>query len=335
MSVHMKGETVSPARQRALITGVLGQDGWYLARRLSEAGHEVHGTDRHRERVEGGSHDLPGVQLHHADLSDEAGMGRLVRTLQPTRIFNLAGSTSVARSWTHPAESAEVLGVGTVRLLAAAWELHAQGRPVRFLQASSAEIFGDPAVSPQSEDTPIAPVTPYGAAKAFAHSMVGVYRQRGLFATTAILYNHESPRRPQSFVAAKIARGVAEIAAGLRDTLVLGNIDVSRDWGYAPDYVDAMCKILDADQPDDHVVATGDARSVRDFVEAAFAVVGIKDWQRHVEIDPDLLRPADPRSLVGDAARLRALGWKPSLGFEELVRVLVTHHASHLAVPGD
>ena len=153
--------------------------------------------------------------------------------------------------------------------------------------------------------------------------MVGVYRHRGMFATTAILYNHESPRRPSSFVAAKIARGVAEVAAGRQRKLALGNIDVSRDWGYAPDYVEAMIAILEAAEPSDYIVATGDSRSVRDFVQECFAVVGIDDWEQHVEIDPDLFRPADPRSLVGDASRLRALGWKPSLQFSDLVRVLV------------
>jgi GDPmannose 4,6-dehydratase len=314
-------------KQRVLITGVLGQDGWYLARQLVEAGHEVHGTDRHVSRVSAG---LDQVELHHADLSDEVAMGRLVAQVEPSRIFNLAGSTSVARSWTHPAESAEVLGVGAVRLLSAAWDLHERGRPVRFLQASSAEIFGDPPDSPQTEETPINPVTPYGAAKAFAHSMVGVYRRRGLFATTAILYNHESPRRPEAFVAAKVARGVAEIALGLRDRLTLGNIDVSRDWGYAPDYVDAMVAILDANEPLDYVVATGNARSVRDFVRQAFAVVGIEDWESYVDIDANLFRPADPRTLVGDAARLRSLGWKPSVDFDQLVASLVRHHLSCL-----
>lgn len=309
--------------QRVLITGALGQDGWYLAKLLSQRGAVVHGTDRHAARVSAGADGLTGVTLHHADLSDERAMGRLVAELEPTHVYNLAGSTSVARSWSHPAESADILGVGTVRLLAAAWDLHASGRPVRLLQASSAEIFGDPAASPQTEDTPVNPVTPYGAAKAFAHSMVRVYRQRGLFATTAILYNHESPRRPDSFVAAKIAQGVADIAAGRATTIRLGNIDVHRDWGYAPDYVEAMTHILDARTPDDYVVATGESRTVREFVIEAFAVAGIDDWESHVEIDPDLFRPADPRSLVGDAARLRGLGWRPTMSFADLVRAMV------------
>jgi GDPmannose 4,6-dehydratase len=312
--------------ERVLITGVFGQDGWCLARLLTERGAVVHGTDRHEERVAAGAPDLPGVELHHADLLDESAMGRLVSEIEPTQIYNLAGSTSVARSWSHPAESAEILGVGAVRLLAAAWELHADGKPVRLLQASSAEIFGDPVETPQTEQTRVAPVTPYGAAKAFAHSMVHVYRDRGLYAVNAILYNHESPRRPSTFVAAKIAKGVADIAAGRQTALSLGNLDVHRDWGFAPDYVDAMTRMLDTDIPDDYVVATGDSRSVRDFVREAFAVVGIDDWEEYVQIDPSLFRPADPRSLVGDSARLRHLGWKPSLTFGELVEAMVRPH---------
>jgi GDPmannose 4,6-dehydratase len=311
---------------------VLGQDGWYLARQLVEAGHEVHGTDRYASRESEG---LDKVELHQADLTDEIAIRRVVAEVEPTWIFNLAGSTSVARSWTHPAESAEVLGVGAVRLLSAAWDLHDQGRSVRFLQASSAEIFGDPPVSPQTEDTPVNPITPYGAAKAFAHSMVGVYRRRGLYATTAILYNHESPRRPLTFVAAKIARGVAEVATGRREKITLGNMDVSRDWGYAPDYVDAMCDILDAKEPADYIVATGEARSVRDFVETAFRVVGIERWETHVEVDPHLFRPADPRSLVGDARKLRSLNWKPTLDFEGLVQTLVESQLRGLKLESD
>jgi GDPmannose 4,6-dehydratase len=314
---------VDASNQRVLITGVLGQDGWYLARLLAERGAEVHGTDRHAERVTAGADDLPGVHLHHADLLDEHVMRRLVQEIEPTHIYNLAGSTSVARSWTHPAESADVLGLGTVRILAAAWDLHDRGLPVRFLQASSAEIFGDPATSPQTEATTIAPVTPYGAAKAFAHSMVGVYRRRGLFATAAILYNHESPRRPESFVAAKIARGVADIACGRASTIALGNIDVHRDWGYAPDYVEAMTRILSAETPDDYIVATGESRTVREFVREAFAVAGIAEWERHVEIDPRFFRPADPRSLVGDPSKLRQLGWEPTMSFTDLVQAMV------------
>ena len=194
---------------------------------------------------------------------------------------------------------------------------------MRFLSASSAEIFGDAVEVPQRESTPRLPVTPYGAAKSFAHQMVAVYRARGMLASSAILYNHESPRRPEAFVARKISREAAKIALGLSTTLTLGNIDVYRDWGYAPDYVDAMIAILDAPRADEYIVATGVAHSVRQFVEHAFAYVGIDDWQAHVVIDPALYRPADPKQLVGDPTRLRGLGWKPSVDFEELVHIMV------------
>ena len=250
--------------------------------------------------------------------SGRCGAGPAAPDLQP------AGSTSVARSWDEPVETADVIGVAAVRLLAAAWDLETRtGIGVRLLQASSAEVFGDPLDVPQTETTPHAPVTPYGAAKDFAHTMVEVYRRRGLFAAAAMLYNHESPRRPDTFVARKITRAVTAISRGEQDVLTLGNIDVLRDWGYAPDHVDGMIHILDAEQPDDYVVATGEARTVRDFVEAAFSVVGIRDWESHVTIDQGLYRPADPRALVGDATRLRSLGWSPRVTFEELVRIMV------------
>jgi GDPmannose 4,6-dehydratase len=268
--------------------------------------------------------EIPGLVLHVADLKDGRALLRAVDISRPDRIFNLAGSTSVARSWDEPVETADVIGVGALRLLSAAWDLQASsGSEVRFLQASSAEVYGDPETAPQNESTPHAPVTPYGAAKDFAHTMVQVYRRRGLFAVAAILYNHESPRRPATFVARKISRGVARIACGDAETLTLGNIDVLRDWGYAPDHVDALARILDADTPEDYVVATGEARTVRDFVREAFAVVGISDWEARITIDPSLYRPADPSALVGDPSRLRSLGWRPSVSFGELVRIMV------------
>jgi GDPmannose 4,6-dehydratase len=309
---------------RALVTGVSGQDGWYLAERLLAAGARVHGIVRDPVDVRAVHEQLPGLTAHVADLQDACSLDAVVAEVAPDRIFNLAGSTSVARSWDEPVEAADVIGVGAVRLLDAAWRLRERtGRDVRFLQASSAEIFGDPVGAPQDERTPRDPVTPYGAAKDFAHTMVGVYRRRGMFATAAILYNHESPRRPATFVARKITRAVASIARGSTDPLTLGNIDVLRDWGYAPDHVDGMIRILDADRPDDYVVATGEARSVREFVREAFSVVGIEDWEEHVTIDASLYRPADPRALVGDPTRLRSLGWRPSVTFEELVRIMV------------
>lgn len=312
------------SRYRALLTGVTGQDGWYLARRLLAEGQEVHGIVRDEAVVESVSVELPGLQVHVADLRDNDSLLRAVAAAAPDRIFNLAGSTSVARSWEAPVETADTIGIGAVRLLAAAWEQQERtGREIRFLQASSAEVFGDPATAPQNERTLRNPITPYGAAKDFAHTMVQVYRHRGLYATAAILYNHESPRRPTTFVARKITAAVAAIARGRLDHLSLGNMDALRDWGYAPDYVDAMVRILDAPEPHDYVVATGHAHSVRDFLREAFAVVGIDDWESYVSVDPNLYRPADPRALVGDAARLRELGWEPTVTFSELVRTMV------------
>lgn len=322
------------AQVRVLVTGVSGQDGWYLAQRLLADGCEVHGVVRDAADVAALESELPGLVTHVADLVDDRALREAVGAAEPDRVFNLAGSTSVARSWEEPVLAADVIGIGAVRLLNAAWDLQVRsGREVRFLQASSAEVFGDPVAVPQDEDTAHAPVTPYGAAKDFAHTMVQVYRRRGMFASAAILYNHESPRRPASFVARKITRAVAAIARGSQEQLVLGNIDVLRDWGYAPDHVDGMLRILAAEQAGDYVVATGEARSVRDFVAAAFAAVGVSDWESHVEIDPGLYRPADPRALVGEAARLRSLGWRPEVGFEELVSIMVHADLQELDEP--
>jgi GDPmannose 4,6-dehydratase len=307
-----------------LVTGANGQDGTYLVEKLSAQGHEVHGLCHSEAGATRLRADFPGVTAHVGDLADTAGMSDIVATVQPTHIFNLAGNTSVERSWQFPTETADVLGVAPVRLLEAAWkQQESTGSPVRFLQASSAEVFGDAQRSPQDESTPRVPVTPYGAAKSFAQEMVAVYRARGMLASSAILYNHESPRRPETFVARKISREAARISLGLSDRITLGNIDVFRDWGYAPDYVKALIQINDQTDASDYVVATGIAHSVRQFVQAAFAYVGIDDWETHVIIDPSLYRPADPKSLVGDSAKLRALGWQPSVGFEELVHLMV------------
>lgn len=311
-------------RERVLVTGANGQDGSYLVRRLVGEGHDVHGVCHSWDGARRLARDLTGVTTHVCDLGDAAGIADLVDSVDPTHIVNLAGNTSVARSWESPVETADVLAVGPVRLLEAAWKLGGRtGRPVRFVQASSAEIFGDAVDVPQSESTPLTPVTPYGAAKSFAHEMVGVYRKRGMFASSAILYNHESPRRPDTFVSRKISLGVARISLGRSERLVLGNIDVHRDWGYAPDYVDALLRIARANTASDFIVATGVSHTVRDFVETAFLHVGIQDWSRHVTLDPGLYRPADPKQLVGNSARLRKLGWAPSVDFTQLVHLLV------------
>lgn len=311
------------AGQRHLVTGANGQDGAYLVERLLADGHEVHAMCHSFEGLELLRSEQPAAIGHVADLLDDVAIRELVRVTRPTHLFNLAGNTSVARSWEYPSETADVLGLGPVRLFEAAWRQTEAGEPVRVLQASSAEIFGDATQIPQREDTPRRPVTPYGAAKAFAHEMAGIYRARGLHISTAILYNHESPRRPVTFVARKISGAVARISRGLQQELVLGNIDVHRDWGYAPDYVDAMIRIVEQPNGSDVIVATGESHTVREFVAEAFDYVGVADWQERVVIDPALYRPADPQQLVGDPSRLRAIGWAPTVGFAELVHEMV------------
>ncbi len=310
-------------RRVALVTGVCGQDGRYLAERLLGDGTIVHGL------VRPGSPAPEGVVAHEGDLTDTSGVRRLLLDIAPDEIYNLAAVTSVARSWDQPDLVAAVNGTAAVALLDSAYRLQeSAGRPVRFVQASSAEIFGSPAHSPQDESTAIAPVNPYGVAKAYAHLMAGVYRTRGLPVSSLVLYNHESPRRPERFVTRKITAGVAAIAAGRSERLVLGNLDARRDWGWAPDYVDAMVRAARAEAPDDFVVATGAGRTVREFVDAAFAAVGIPAWERYVDVDPALFRPVDAVDLVGNAARAeRVLGWRPSVTFEELVRRMVAAEA--------
>ncbi|AMB57851.1 GDP-mannose 4,6-dehydratase [Microterricola viridarii] len=315
----------------ALVTGVSGQDGSYLSESLLAAGWAVHGLVRaasaaHEQPID------PRVITHTGDLADEARLRAVVADVAPDVIFNLAGVSSVAQSWQQPVLTAELTGVAAVTLLDAAWQLQeASGTPVRFVQASSAEIFGAASQLPQNEDTPIRPVSPYGAAKAFAHHAVGVYRARGLGASAAVLYNHESPRRPETFVTRKITRGAALIAAGQSDTLMLGNLDARRDWGWAPDYVDALIRMAEAPEADDFVIATGRAHTVREFVAAAFRAVGIEDWQRHVGLDPRFARPSDAPEMCGDASKARELlGWQPSVEFDELVARMAAHDLAAL-----
>ena len=312
-------------RERSLVTGANGQDGVYLLERLLSAGDDVHAMVHSDHGAAALAKAFPTVVAHVADLGDAKGIRELIDDVEPSRVFNLAGNTSVAKSWESPAEAADILGVGPIRVLEAAWNLGERtGNPVRMLQASSAEIFGDATEVPQNESTPRRPVTPYGAAKGFAHEMAMVYRARGMHVSTAILYNHESPRRPDTFVARKIAVAVARIALGVQEKIELGNIDVSRDWGYAPDYVDAMIRIISQPKGGDFVVATGVAHTVREFVAEAFGVAGVEDWEDRVVIDRGLYRPADPLRLVGDPSKLRSIGWEPRVSFTELVRIMVT-----------
>ncbi len=305
----------------AFVTGVAGQDGGYLAERLLGEGVEVHALVLPHDEAAAPAD----VVLHAGDLCDVEATRSLLLELAPDEVYNLAAVSSVAQSWEWPDLAALVNGSAAVALLESAYRVQEKtGRPVAFVQASSAEIFGQPATSPQDETTPVHPLNPYGAAKAYAHLMVDVYRTRGLHASSLVLYNHESPRRPPHFVTRKITSTVAAIARGRADRLALGNLDARRDWGWAPDYVAAMVAAARADVAADFVVATGTAHSVREFVAAAFDRVGIAEWEHLVTVDPAYVRPADPTELVGDASRARAtLGWAPTVEFAEIVGRMV------------
>ena len=310
-------------QKRALITGIGGQDGSLLAQLLLDQGYDVSGIVRRsgasypnlepiRERID----------LVEADLSDQLALVRALRAAQPHEVYNLASGSFVPASWEQPVLTAELAAVGVTALLEAIREVDST---IRFYQASSSEIFGEPRESPQNEETPLSPLTPYGVAKAYAHFIVRSYRIRyGLHASAGILYNHESPRRPLEFVPRKIAHAAAAISLGLEGELWLGDLDSRRDWGYAADYVRAMWLMVQQDEGDDYVVATGITRSVRDLVETAFEHVGL-DSREYVHIDESLQRgTAELHNLVGDPAKAkRKLGWEPTVSFEGLVQLLV------------
>jgi GDPmannose 4,6-dehydratase len=308
---------------RALVTGVAGQDGSYLAELLLANDYEVVGIVRDPAATHANLasvHDR--VELVAADLLDQEALAATLRAHRPTEVYNLASPSFVPRSWEYPVETAEFAAVGVTSLLEA---VRAVDTTIRVYQASSSEIFGEPAEVPQTESTPLSPVTPYGVAKAYGHFIVGSYRRRyGLHASGGILYNHESPRRPVDFLPSKVAHAAAAISLGLERELHLGDLDAQRDWGYARDYVEAMWRIVRRDEPGDYVIATGELHSVRELTETAFSHVDL-DWEAHVRVDDSLKRgQAELHHLVGDASKARdRLGWKPSLGFEELVRLLV------------
>lgn len=309
----------------ALITGAAGQDGGYLAEELLADGYEVHGTVRHAQEASVESHPWLGdVHLHILDVCDAGAVDALMREVRPDEVFNLAAVSSVGLSWENPVLTADVNAMAVARLLQAALDYQeASGRPVSFVQASSAEIFGDAATVPQDETTEIRPTNPYGAAKAFAHQMVGVYRTKGLHASACVLYNHESPRRPEVFVTRKITAAAAKIAAGKQEALMLGTLAVRRDWGWAPDYAHAMALTARHLEPTDFVVATGVHHSIEDFVAVAFERVGL-DWRAHVTTDPQFVRPADNAMQVGHAAKARNLmGWTTTRDFRQLVETMV------------
>ena len=308
---------------RALITGISGQDGSYLAELLLEKGYDVHGlvhgsTDRRFERLESIADP---ITLHPGDLLDEHSLVAVLRKCKPDEVYNLAAMSSVAESWRLAVATAEYTAVGVTRLLEGIREACPEAR---FYQASSSEMFGRAREVPQSERTPFYPRSPYGVAKAYGHFITVNYRESfGLHACSGILFNHESPRRGSAFVTRRISQGVAGIKLGLSDGLVLGNLDVRRDWGYAKEYVEAMWMMLQRGEPDDYVIGTGISHSVRDFVDAAFACVDLNP-ENHVRIDPELARPADIEEVVAEPAKAKTeLGWEARTTFEELVEIMV------------
>jgi GDPmannose 4,6-dehydratase len=314
----------------ALITGVTGQDGSYLAELLLGKGYTVHGLVRrsssfNTERID---HIYQGPQepgrtlvLHHADLSDGVALVNLLRDIMPDEVYNLGAQSHVRVSFDAPLYTGDVTGLGALRLLEA---IRASGIRTRIYQASSSEMFGA-APPPQNERTAFHPRSPYGCAKVFSYWSTVNYREAyGLHASNGILFNHESPRRGETFVTRKITRAVARIQAGLQDRLYLGNLDAVRDWGYAPEYVEAMWLMLQQDEPDDYVVATGEAATVREFLAAAFAAAGLDDWTRYVRYDPKYERPSEVDALIGDASKAHdKLGWRPTVRWPELAARMV------------
>ncbi len=309
--------------KRALITGITGQDGSHLAEFLLEKGYHVAGMARrasvdHHERI---AHLLDRVQVLQGDLLDQSSLISVLEAAQPDEVYNLGAMSFVPTSWDQPVLTGEFTGLGVTRLLEAVRKV---SPGARFYQASSSEMFGKVTESPQNEDTPFWPRSPYGVAKVYGHLVTVNYRESyGLHASSGILFNHEGPRRGLEFVTRKISDGVARIKLGLATQLALGNLDARRDWGYAGDYVRAMWLMLQQEEPGDYVVATGEQHSVREFCEIAFAHVGL-DYQAHVVTDPSLLRLAEVETLLGDARKARSrLGWQPETSFEELVRMMV------------
>ena len=321
--------------KRALIIGVTGQDGSYLTEFLLAKGYEVHGLIRraslfNTDRIDHLYHDphLAGAKLtlHYGDLTDGTGLRRVLETVDPEEIYNLGAQSHVKVSFDIPEYTAEVIAVGTLRLIAAVRDhvLHG-GRPVRYYQAGSSEMFGGTS-PPQNEKTPFYPRSPYGVSKVAAHWFAVNYREAyDLFICNGILFNHESPRRGETFVTRKVTRAVGRISLGLQDKLYLGNLEAQRDWGFAGDYVEAMWRMLQHDKPDDYVIATGEAHSVRELVEFAFAAAGL-DWRRHVEVDRRYFRPTEVDVLLGDPTKARdVLSWEPRVTFAKLVKMMVDH----------
>ncbi len=308
----------------ALITGITGQDGSYLAELLLDKGYAVNGVVRRSstEAFERISHLRDRISLHQADLNDLASLVEVVQSVRPTEVYNLAAQSFVPTSWKQPLLTTDVTAMGVTRVLEAIRLVNPKG--IRFYQASSSEMFGKVRATPQNEQTPFYPRSPYGVAKVYGHFITVNYRESyGMYCVSGILFNHESPRRGKEFVTRKVTDAVARIKIGLQKDLRIGNLEARRDWGYAGDYVRAMWHMLQQDKPDDYVVASGQSHTVRDLIEIAFGHVGL-DWQKHTVQDPQYMRPAEVDLLLGDAKKAReVLGWKPEVSFEQLIKMMV------------
>ncbi|MBI4085277.1 MAG: GDP-mannose 4,6-dehydratase [Candidatus Liptonbacteria bacterium] len=323
-------------RKVSLVTGATGQDGSYLIELLLDKGYEVHGIIRRAstfntyriDHIFQDPHEKNlRLILHYGDLADANTVRKLIYEIEPDEIYNLGAQSHVRVSFDIPEYTANITGLGTLRLLEAIkdYEEHT-GKKVKFYQASSSEMFGA-AKPPQNESTAFQPRSPYGVSKVFSFYITKNYREAyGIFAVNGILFNHESPRRGETFVTRKITRGIAKIVAGLENKIYLGNLEAKRDWGYAPEYVEAMWLMMQQPKPDDYVIGTGESHSVKEFLEEAFRCAGVKDWGKYVSIDPRYYRPTEVENLVADYAKAREkLDWKPKTGFKELVKIMVDH----------
>lgn len=330
--------------KRALITGITGQDGSYLSELLLDKGYEVHGIIRRSSTINTDRLDhmyqdphLPETKLflHYGDLTDGTTLGRILEAVRPHEVFNLGAQSHVRVSFDSPEYTVDAVGMGTLRLLEALRDYQQRNtREIRFYQAGSSEMYGLVQAVPQNEDTPFYPRSPYACAKVYAHWQTINYRESyGLFACNGILFNHESPRRGETFVTRKITRAIARIVANQQQKLYLGNLDSKRDWGYAKDYVEAMWLMLQQEKPDDYVISTGETHSVREFLEEAFAYVNLK-WEDYVEIDPRYFRPAEVDLLLGDSTKAKQkLGWEPKVTFKALVELMVDADLEALGLP--
>lgn len=315
----------------ALITGITGQDGSYLAEFLLAKGYDVHGIIRrssvfNTERLESIYQDPHEAKrrlfLHYGDLSDASNLNQLIKTIKPDEIYNLGAQSHVKVSFEIPEYTANADALGTLRLLDAVRD---SGVKTKIYQAGSSEMFGEVLETPQKESTPFNPVSPYAAAKVFAHHLCKIYREGyGMFISNGILFNHESPRRGKTFVTRKITTGVAAILAGKQEKIYLGNLEAKRDWGFAPEYIEAMWLMLQQDKPDDFVIATGETHSIREFLEEVFKLLGISDWEKYIGVDPKYYRPVEVNFLQGDFSKAKKiLGWEPKVKFSELVKVML------------